>query len=241
VHFVDRLGGDFQGGPEGQRTPGDLGYSDQYTPAPYRVPDPRRIGDTGPILGPRSGVELPPLPFASDATTGALPPLDLPASEPSVPVPPPSPPSAPLPPPPVPPLSMPPLAEPEGPGGVPRGPHHSERATVRRPGGPGSHSNLYYARRAGLVSVLTAVAVVAELLVVRVLVTGEFGHTVVPGSVLGAMCAMAGIPLVTVGLYGVMTGAPAAAAHPSSAWLRAPLAYLPVGLVLLIAASLAVS
>jgi len=176
------------------------------------VPDARRSADTGPILGPRSGVELPPLPFAAETASG------YPAPE-----------QPPAPPPP---------AEPEV--AAPRGGHHFERTTVRRAGGPGTHSSLYFARRAGLVGVLTAVAVIAELLLVRVLVTGEFGHTVVPGSVLGAMCAMAGIPLVTIGLYGLMTGMPAIAPRPSMAWLRAPLAYLPVGLVLLLAASLAV-
>jgi hypothetical protein len=191
--------------------------TDQYTQESYRVPDARRPADPGVVLGPRSGVELPPLPFATEPPGYA--PEAYPMAEPG---------AVPLPPP-----------EPE-PGAAPRGGHHSERTTVRRAGGAGSHSGLYFARRAGLVGVLTALAVVAELLLIRVLVTGEFGHTVVPGSVLGSMCAMAGIPLVTIGLYGVMTGMPAAAPRPAVAWARAPLAYLPVGLVLLLAASLAV-
>jgi hypothetical protein len=43
-----------------------------------------------------------------------------------------------------------------------------------------------------------------------------------------------------LGLYGLATGA-ATAAGPQSgrAWLRTPLAYLPVGLILIIAAGLA--
>ncbi len=218
MHFVDRQDGDYPGAPEARRASGDLGYAEQYGQESYRPPDPRRIGDTGPVLGPRSGVELPPLPFTAEVPTYTPP--DLPP-DPTRPPPP-------------------PLVESEA-VPAPRGAQHSERTTVRRPGGPGSHSSLYFARRAGLVGVLTALAVVAELLVVRVLVTGEFGHTVVPGSVLGAMCAMAGIPLLTVGLYGLMSGAPAIAPRPSAAWARAPLAYLPIGLVLLVAAGIAVS
>jgi hypothetical protein len=58
--------------------------------------------------------------------------------------------------------------------------------------------------------------------------------------VLGGIFAMCGTPLVTMGLYGLMTGAATAGGpHPGRAWLRTPLAYLPVGLALLIAAGLA--
>jgi len=113
------------------------------------------------------------------------------------------------------------------------------RGTSRRALGPAAHSGLYFARRAGLVGVLTAVAVLAELLLVRVLVTAEFGHTVATGPLLAAMFAMTGVPLVTAGLHGLMTGAAATAPDRWSVWLRTPLAYLPVGLVLLLAAGLA--
>jgi hypothetical protein len=83
-------------------------------------------------------------------------------------------------------------------------------------------------------------AVVAELLLVPVLVAGEFAHPVIAGAVLGALFAMVGIPLTAVGLYALVTG-PSAASGPNAvgAWLRTPLAYLPVGLVLLVAAGLA--
>jgi hypothetical protein len=83
---------------------------------------------------------------------------------------------------------------------------------------------------------------VAELLLVRVLLTGEFGPHVLPGAVLGGLFAMTGTPLVALGLYGVVSG-PAPAAGPAAArvWLRAPLVYLPIGLALLIAAGLATS
>jgi len=116
-----------------------------------------------------------------------------------------------------------------------------DRAALRRPpGASGPRSTVYRARRAGLLGALAAVAVVAELLLVRVLLAGEFGHVVAPGAVLGGVFAMTGIPLVAMGLYGLMGGAAAAGASPAPAWLRTPLAYLWIGLVLLVAAGLAV-
>jgi hypothetical protein len=99
---------------------------------------------------------------------------------------------------------------------------------------------IYRTRRLGVATVLTIVALVAEVLMVRVLLTGAFAHTVQANAVLGGIFAMCGTPLVTMGLYGLMTGAALAAGpHPGRAWLRTPLAYLPVGLALLIAAGLA--
>jgi hypothetical protein len=52
---------------------------------------------------------------------------------------------------------------------------------------------------------------------------------------------MTGTPIVAMGFYGLMTGAAAAGPTPGRAWLRTPLAYLPIGLALLVAAGLAVS
>jgi hypothetical protein len=59
--------------------------------------------------------------------------------------------------------------------------------------------------------------------------------------VLGGLFAMTGTPIVAMGFYGLMTGAAAAGPTPGRAWLRTPLAYLPIGLALLVAAGLAVS
>jgi hypothetical protein len=42
-----------------------------------------------------------------------------------------------------------------------------------------------------------------------------------------------------MGLYGLMTGTATAGPSPERAWLRTPLAFLPIGLALLIAAGLA--
>jgi hypothetical protein len=123
-----------------------------------------------------------------------------------------------------------------------------DRAALRRPSSsppspqptPSPGPTVYRTRRAGAVGLLAVLTVVVELLLIRVLVAGEFGSTVLPGAVLGGVFAMTGVPLVAAGLYGLMTGAATAAgASPARAWVRPPLAYLPVGLVLLVAAGLA--
>jgi hypothetical protein len=117
-----------------------------------------------------------------------------------------------------------------------------DRAALRRPpGAPSPKSTIYRAHHAGIVAALITVAAVAELFLVRVLLAGEFGHTVAPGAVLGGLFAMTGTPIVAMGFYGLMTGAAAAGPTPGRAWLRTPLAYLPIGLALLVAAGLAVS
>jgi hypothetical protein len=135
----------------------------------------------------------------------------------------------------------------QGPGSGPEAPEQTggfrtesiDRAALRRPpGAPTPRPTVYRARRAGIAGAIGGVAIVAELFLVRVLLSGEFGHLVAPGAVLAGVFAMTGIPLVAMGLYGLMTGA-AAAGPPERAWLRTPLAYLPVGLALLIVAGLA--
>jgi hypothetical protein len=210
----------------------------RYEEERYRTPDPRYSdepsGDLGryrdrpdpltdPALGtrpvgPRSGVELPP-PMSEPGERYGEPrfgtePIDRSGLR-------------------RPPAGTPggPAAPPGAPGALPAMPTMATEAV----GGA-----IYRTRRVGVAAVLAAVAIVAELLLVRVLTTGEFGHTVLPGAVLAGIFGMCGIPLVTMGLYGLMTGAATAGGPtPGRAWLRTPLAYLPVGLVLLIAAGLA--
>jgi hypothetical protein len=180
--------------------------------------DPRTPLETRTPIGPRSGVELPPLPLGPYDTDAPYEPDK--SYDPGSPF--------------------------VGPEGVePTGEHHTtpiDRAALRRPVDPvpTPSPTVYKTRRAGVVGLVAGVALVAELLLIRVLLVGEFGHTVAPGAVLAGLFAMAGIPLVALGLYGLITG-PAATAGPEAtrAWLRTPLAYLPIGLALLLAAGLA--
>ena len=65
---VDGLRGGYPDERESRWYPGDSGYGDRYEDERYRVPEPRHAGpETDPLdprvpVGPRSGVELPPLP-----------------------------------------------------------------------------------------------------------------------------------------------------------------------------------
>jgi hypothetical protein len=231
----------YSGEQDNRWFPGEPGYGQRYEEGQryedgpryddgerYRVPERRHAGlDEGPSeahpldtrtpIGPRSGVELPP--YSSDSPF---------VPEPAFPA---------DPPPTVPPAGFPPDAA------DPTGEHRTQpidRSALRRPAAPTPGPTVYRSRRVGAAGILGALAVVVELLLVRVLLSGEFASTVVPGAVLGGLFAMTGVPLVAMGLYGLMTGAAAAAgATPARAWLRTPLAYLPVGLALLVAAGLA--
>jgi hypothetical protein len=99
---------------------------------------------------------------------------------------------------------------------------------------------IYRTRHTGAAILLFVVSVVAELLTVRMVVGGEFGHPFQPAELLAGIFTMVGTPLVAMGLYGVITNA-ASASGPSlaRAWSRPPLALLPVGLALILAAALA--
>lgn len=205
------------------RTP-EQRYSEEPSGDLGRYRDP--LTDPALARGPRSGVDLPARPAEpgerfGEPRFGGEPPR----RQPGVPGSPVAPavPGAP--------------AGPGGPGGPPPGvvPAMPTMATEAVGGA------IYRTRRVGVAALLAVVAVVAELLVVRILATGEFAHTVQAGPVLAGIFAMCGTPLTTMGLYGLMTGAATAGGPtPGRAWLRTPLAYLPVGLVLLVAAALAV-
>jgi hypothetical protein len=243
-------------GPRGYQDDSDSGYYSGFTeryPEPegrydadrYRAPEPRYAeepsGDLGryrdsrpdpltdPALsgrpvGPRSGVELPPLrgdqryPADPGYAEAGYPPGSAergPAAG----------------------GGQPGSGAPGSPGGRPGSGPMPAMPTMAAENVGGA---IYRTRRLGVATVLTIVALVAEVLMLRVLLTGAFAHTVQANAVLGGIFAICGTPLVTMGLYGLMTGAAAAAGpHSGRAWLRTPLAYLPVGLALLIAAGLA--
>jgi hypothetical protein len=84
------------------------------------------------------------------------------------------------------------------------------------------------------------VMVAAGLPVVRLLLASAFGSTLSASGVVSGVLLLLGLPLGTVGLHGLMgTGARGAGASPFDAWLRPPVAYLLVALVLFVAAGLA--
>lgn len=116
-----------------------------------------------------------------------------------------------------------------------------DRAALRRPQGPPQPGpTVYRSRRPGAIILLVLGSSVIELLLLFVLVHAMFADDFAAGGMLAALLGLVGIPLAALGLYAVVTGAPAVGGGPSSqAWFRAPTAYLPIGLVLLVAAALA--
>jgi hypothetical protein len=214
-------------------------YSDEPSGDLGRYRDPRPDPLTDPALstrpvGPRSGVELPPpLPgdprYTTDPGMNQAPAYTEPGYAPE-------------------PAERAPRRR-SSQGGAPSGMDPASGVPAGRPGPVPAMPTvatetvggaIYRTRRLGVAAVLTIVALVAEVMILRVLLTGEFAKVVEPNAVLGGIFAMCGTPLVTMGLYGLMTGAVTAGGpYPGRAWLRAPLAYLPVGLALLIAAGLA--
>jgi hypothetical protein len=111
-----------------------------------------------------------------------------------------------------------------------------DRAALRRPPVvPTATPTVYRTRRPGLIILLAIGTSVVELLLLFVL-----GHAVIhgfpAGELLAAVFAMAGAPLTSLGLYAMVSGGGSAG---QQAWLRAPAGYLPVGLVLLVAAAIA--
>jgi len=245
---------EYSDGSDGRWYPGERGYPDQdwdrhggdprYDDAPgyadqdrYRVPEPRSTGaggydsryaDPDPLggrapIGPRSGEPLPPLP----GTPGGLggPPASL------------VPPASVVPPGPPPPVSGAPSV-----GGVTgelpaRHPTESMDATaLRRSGGP--QPGVYRSRRPALIAALAVMVVAFEVPALRLFFV-SFGKVWASGLVASSFLIM-GLPMFALGLYALLTGAAVAPGQtPARAWLRAPLAYLPVGLVLLVAAALA--
>jgi hypothetical protein len=119
-----------------------------------------------------------------------------------------------------------------------------DRNALRRPGAPGPapvSDGIYRARRPAIALLLGLVAAVTALPVVRVLIAG-LDSPVAAGAVFASLLVLLGLPLGVMGMYGLMTGAARVPdAPPSYAWLRPPLSYLVVALVLLLAAGLAAS
>ena len=137
-------------------------------------------------------------------------------------------------------VELPPLPEPE---------HHPteqiDRSALRRPvtapaGPPVPTPTVYRSRRPGLIILLAIGGATIELLLLFVLVHAMFAENFAAGGMLASILSITGVPFTALGVYALVTGAPASGGgHPVQAWLRAPTAYLPVGLTLLIAAALA--
>lgn len=109
------------------------------------------------------------------------------------------------------------------------------------PGSPGPASDsVYRSRRPAAAVAFGLPAAVLEIVALILLVEAATGDVMAASGVVAASCLLLALPLAAFGLYGVATGAVRAAGPNSGqAWLRPPVAYLTVALVLFIAAGLA--
>jgi hypothetical protein len=109
------------------------------------------------------------------------------------------------------------------------------------PGSPGpAGDGIYRSRHRGAAVLLGLAVGILELPALFLLNSAVFAEPASASGVVAATCLMLALPLLAAGLYAVVTGAVRAAGPNSAqAWLRPPVAYLSVALVLFIAAGLA--
>jgi hypothetical protein len=98
--------------------------------------------------------------------------------------------------------------------------------------------SVYHGKRPGLAILLVVLTVIFELPVLRIFFSSVLVKHVNAQGTFSSIFMLLGLPMFALGLYGLIGGA-AATASGARAWLRVPLAYLPVGLLLFLAAALA--
>lgn len=129
-------------------------------------------------------------------------------------------------------------AEPIDRAALRRGPATSSTPPPAPPPLPPSEG-IYRARRPAVAVLVGVLTMALAVPLVRLLVE-SLGSPVSATGVTAAVLALAGLPLAALGLYGLATGAARVPdISPFHAWLRPPLAYLVVALVLFVAAGLA--
>ncbi|MET8148136.1 hypothetical protein ACIBSW_01500 [Actinoplanes sp. NPDC049668] len=138
----------------------------------------------------------------------------------------------------------PPAATTYGAGAVPESPpaaaYNEPTSMVPMAGGPGRPApaeSVYGGRRPVSALVLAVVVAVLSVPAVMLLMRATFADEPTARGIVPAVLLTLGLPLTGIGLYALAGGRTAG----RDAWLRPPLAYLPIGLVLLIAAGLSVA
>ncbi|MEU8231853.1 hypothetical protein AB0C12_19885 [Actinoplanes sp. NPDC048967] len=120
-------------------------------------------------------------------------------------------------------------------------PYNEPTSMVPMTGGgvrPGAPDPVYRSRRPVSAIVFAGVTVVLLIPALLLLIRAAFVDDATARGVVPAVLLTLGLPLTGFGLYSLAGGGRTGA---RDAWLRPPLAYLPIGLVLLLAAALAVA
>jgi hypothetical protein len=105
--------------------------------------------------------------------------------------------------------------------------------------GPGPTESVYRSRRPVSAVVIAVVAALLMVPVILLVIQVTFVDDPAVRGIVPAVLLALGLPLTGTGLYRLAAGGGGATGR--DVWLRPPVAYLPVGLILLIAAGLAVA
>jgi hypothetical protein len=118
-----------------------------------------------------------------------------------------------------------------------RGAERFDVSALRRP--PGAAPSVYLSKRPGLAALLVVLAVAAEIPAFRAFASSALADRIDVGGTFASTFMVLALPLFAMGMYGLIAGASTAPGVGARGWLRTPLAYLPIALLLFLAAALA--